>query len=297
MALTASPISRRALTREESTAYKMIVPYVVVVLVLIVYLLFDNIRSSFVQPDGTFGLANYLTVLSHERFGRIVYNTFAWTFFSVAGQVFLGLTVALFLNSASKGQTLLRTAIIILPWGTLDIVAGVTWRWMYNDIYGVINAILRMGGVIDGPFSWLGTPNMALAAVIIANIWKGFVLPAMFFLARLKGIPAQLYEVAEIDGAGVVRRFFSVTLPQLRSVMLTVIMLAIVWTINYFPLIYIMTGGGPRFGTETLVTHIHRLGFRFLERDLAAALSNMLFIVMLTIIIIFLRFLNREEVE
>lgn len=275
----------------------MIVPYVVIVLILIVYLLFENIRSSFMQPNGDFGIANYLTVFQHERFGRIVFNTAAWTVFSVAGQVLLGLIVALLLNNVTRGQTILRTAVIILPWGTLDIVAGVTWRWMYNDIYGVINAVLRSGGVIDEPFSWLGTPNMALTAVIIANIWKGFVLPTMFFLARLKGIPTQFYEVAEMDGAGIVRRFFSVTLPQLRSVMLTVIMLAIVWTINYFPLIFIMTGGGPRFGTETLVTHIHRLAFRFLERDLAAALSNMLFIVILIIIMGFLMLLNREEVE
>lgn len=297
MANTAARKLGRSLSREESTAYKMILPYVVIILVLIVYLLAANIRSSFMQPDGSFGFGNYLAVMGHEHFGRIVFNTVAWTVFSVAGQVTLGLIVAILLNNATKAQTLLRTAIIILPWGTLDIVAGVTWRWMYNDIYGVINAVLRMGGIIEGPFSWLGTPNMALTAIIIANIWKGFVLPAMFFLARLKGIPAQLYEVAEMDGASRIRRFFHVTMPQLRSVMLTTIMLAIVWTINYFPLIYIMTGGGPRFGTETLVTHIHRLGFRFLERDLAAALSNMLFIVILSIIMIFLIFLNREEVE
>lgn len=168
---------------------------------------------------------------------------------------------------------------------------------MYNDLYGVLNDLLLKMGIIKAYIPWLASPNMAMTSVIIANIWKGFVLAAMFFLARLKGIPAYMYEVAEIDGANIFQRFFSVTLPQLRTVLISTLMLVIIWTINYFPLIYIMTGGGPGNGTETLVTYIYKISFRFLKYGDAAALSNILFLFILIIVGAFMFWINKEEVE
>ncbi|MCG8480671.1 MAG: sugar ABC transporter permease, partial [Spirochaetales bacterium] len=179
----------------------------------------------------------------------------------------------------------------------LDIVAGVMWRWMYNDLYGVINDVLLRTGITTRSISWLASPILAMTSVVVANIWKGFVLAAMFFLARLKGIPQHLYEAAEIDGAGIVARFFHVTLPQLQSVLMTTTMLSIVWTINYFPLIFIMTGGGPGNSTETLVTYIYRLSFRFLRYGEAAATSTILFLIILCIVGGFMLWMRREEAE
>jgi multiple sugar transport system permease protein len=285
------------LQRQERTAYQMVLPYVVAIVILIILLLSSNFVSSFTAADGSFTVEHYRSVITDDTFPVILKNTFTWTFFSVLGQVGIGLFIALLLNNVTSGQTFFRSLIIILPWGTLDIVAGVMWKWMYNDLYGVINDVLMHGGVINDYIAWLATPRMAMTAVIVANIWKGFVLAAMFFLARLKGIPAYLYEVAEIDGAGMVRRFFSITLPQLRTVIVTTIMLTIIWTINYFPLIYIMTGGGPANGTETLVTYIYKLSFRFLEYEQAAAMSNILFLIILVIVGVFMIWVNREEAE
>lgn len=285
------------LQRQERTAYQMVLPYVVAIVILIILLLSSNFVSSFTAADGSFTVEHYRSVITDDTFPVILKNTFTWTFFSVLGQVGIGLFIALLLNNVTSGQTFFRSLIIILPWGTLDIVAGVMWKWMYNDLYGVINDVLMHGGVINDYIAWLATPRMAMTAVIVANIWKGFVLAAMFFLARLKGIPAYLYEVAEIDGAGMVRRFFSITLPQLRTVIVTTIMLTIIWTINYFPLIYIMTGGGPANGTETLVTYIYKLSFRFLEYEQAAAMSNILFLIILVIVGVFMVWVNREEAE
>jgi len=285
------------LQRQERTAYQMVLPYVVAIVILIILLLSSNFVSSFTAADGSFTVEHYRSVITDDTFPVILKNTFTWTFFSVLGLVGIGLFIALLLNNVTSGQTFFRSLIIILPWGTLDIVAGVMWKWMYNDLYGVINDVLMHGGVINDYIAWLATPRMAMTAVIVANIWKGFVLAAMFFLARLKGIPAYLYEVAEIDGAGMVRRFFSITLPQLRTVIVTTIMLTIIWTINYFPLIYIMTGGGPANGTETLVTYIYKLSFRFLEYEQAAAMSNILFLIILAIVGVFMIWVNREEAE
>ncbi|MCF7944840.1 MAG: sugar ABC transporter permease [Spirochaetia bacterium] len=285
------------LQREEKIAYKMVLPYVVIIMVLVIYLLSSNIISSFADSEGGMTFENYRSIIRSEAFPHILKNTFNWTFFSVLGQISLGLFVAILLNNITQGESFFRSVIIILPWGTLDIVAGVMWKWMYNDLYGVINDILLSTGIINEAISWLASPNMAMTSVIIANIWKGFVLAAMFFLARLKGIPQYLYEAAEIDGAGMVQRFFSVTLPQLKSVFISTLMLAIIWTINYFPLIYTMTGGGPGYGTETMVTYIYKLSFRFLKYEEAAALSNILFLIILVIVMLFMMILNREEVE
>ena len=285
------------LRREEKTAYKMVLPYVLLVLILVFFLVFSNIITSVRGDDGTFTFDNYRSVIFTKTFPTVLMNTFTWTFFSALGQISIGLGIALLLNTVTAGQTLFRTVIIILPWGTLDIVAGVMWKWMYNDLYGVINDILIRSGAIDESVAWLASPRMAMLAVIVANIWKGFVLSAMFFLARLRGIPEYLYEAAEIDGAGTVGRFFHVTLPQLKSIFLTTSLLVIVWTINYFPLIYIMTGGGPANGTETLVTYIYKLNFRFIEHGQAAALSNVLFLIILVIVAMFMTLMNKEEAE
>ena len=285
------------LRREETIAYTMVVPYVAVIVVLIAALLSSNAVTSFTARDGTLTLEHYRDTLGDDVFPTILKNTVTWTCLSAFGQIFLGLVIALLLNTITAGQSLLRTVIIILPWGTLDIVAGVMWKWMYNDLYGVINDVLQHGGIIDDPIAWLADPGMAMAAVVIANVWKGFVLAAMFFLARLRGIPEYLFEVAEIDGAGTIGRFFHVTLPQLRSVLLTTTLLVLVWTINYFPLIFIMTGGGPANGTETLVTYVYKLSFRFLEYGRAAALSNVLFLIILAVTAIFMVVINREEAE
>ncbi|CCU85381.1 MAG: sugar ABC transporter permease [Thermotogaceae bacterium] len=285
----------KKLVREEKTAFKMVLPYLLIVVLLFVYLIGSNIYSSFTTEEGTFTLQNYTSVFTDPVVGRSMINTVFWVIGSVLGQLLLGLLVALLLNESTKGQILFRSIILILPWATLDIVAGVMWKWMYNDMYGVLNDILVKLNMINDYIPWLATENMAMISVIIANIWKGFCLSGMFFLAGLQTIPPDLYEAAEIDGANSIKRFWRITIPQLKPVIMTTLMLTVIWTINYFPLIYIMTGGGPGYGTETVVTYIYKLGFRFLEFNKAAALSNILFIAIFAIAFVFLRSIAKEE--
>lgn len=273
----------------------MVLPYLLIVVLLFVYLIGSNIYSSFTTEEGTFTLQNYTSVFTDPVVGRSMINTVFWVIGSVLGQLLLGLLVALLLNESTKGQILFRSIILILPWATLDIVAGVMWKWMYNDMYGVLNDILVKLNMINDYIPWLATENMAMISVIIANIWKGFCLSGMFFLAGLQTIPPDLYEAAEIDGANSIKRFWRITIPQLKPVIMTTLMLTVIWTINYFPLIYIMTGGGPGYGTETVVTYIYKLGFRFLEFNKAAALSNILFIAIFAIAFVFLRNIAKEE--
>ncbi|AFK05891.1 MULTISPECIES: sugar ABC transporter permease [Mesotoga] len=283
------------LAREEKTAFKMVLPYLLIIVLLFVYLIGSNIYSSFTTEEGAFTLQNYSSVFTDPVVGRSMINTVVWVIGSVLGQLLLGLLVALLLNESTKGQIIFRSIILILPWATLDIVAGVMWKWMYNDMYGVLNDVLVKMNIINDYIPWLATENMAMISVIIANIWKGFCLSGMFFLAGLQTIPPDLYEAAEIDGANSIRRFWRITIPQLKPVIMTTLMLTVIWTINYFPLIYIMTGGGPGYGTETVVTYIYKLGFRFLEFNKAAALSNILFVAIFAIAFVFLRSIAKEE--
>jgi len=286
------------LTRDEKVAYKMILPYAVLIVTLVIFLLITNVINSFKSPsDGAFTFQNYINCFTDPVVGRAMWNTVIWVLGSVVGQLSLGLLVALLLNQSTKGQIIFRSLILILPWATLDIVAGVMWKWMYNDMYGVLNDLLMKMHLISDYIPWLATENMAMLAVIIANIWKGFCLSGMFFLAGLQTIPTQLYEAAEIDGAGVFRRFWNITIPQLKPVIMTTLMLTTIWTINYFPLIYIMTGGGPGYGTETVVTYIYKLGFKFLDFNKSAALSNILFVIIFLIAFAFLKSISKEEVR
>jgi len=283
------------ISKSEKTAYKMILPYVLIIVLLVIFLLSSNIYLSFTNDSGNFTFSNYLNVLKDPVLPTIIKNTLIWTIFSVIGQLSLGLIVALLLNQIDKGEAFFRSIILILPWATLDIVAGVTWKWMFNDMYGVINDILLKLGLIKDYIPWLAQQKTALVAIIIANIWKGFSLSGLFFLAGLQAIPLQLYEAAEIDGANAIQKFNHVTIPQLKPILITTLMFTTIWTINYFPLIYTMTAGGPGYGTETFVTYIYKISFKFLDYNKAAALSNILFIVIFIIAIIYLRVLTKEE--
>lgn len=280
--------------REEKIALRMVMPYVLIIVAFVIFLLISNVVMSFSSNDGKFTFQNYMAIFTDSVFYKSVLNTCVWVFGSVVGQIGLGLAVALLLTQIKRGQVFFRSVILILPWATLDIVAGVMWKWMYNDMYGVLNDILVKIGISKDYIPWLATPKMAMLAVIIANIWKGFCLSGMFFIAGIQTIPQELYEAAEIDGANAYRRFWNVTIPQLRPVLVTTLMFTIIWTINYFPLIYVMTGGGPNYGTETIVTYIYRLSLRFLEYNKAAALSNILFLVVFTIAYLFTRRMARE---
>lgn len=272
----------------------MVMPYVLIIVAFVFFLLISNVIMSFSDNHGRFTLQNYISIFNDNVFYKSVLNTCVWVFGSVVGQIALGLVVALLLTQIKRGQVFFRSVILILPWATLDIVAGVMWKWMYNDMYGVLNDILVKIGLASDYIPWLATPKMAMLAVIIANIWKGFCLSGMFFIAGIQTIPQELYEAAEIDGANAYRRFWNVTIPQLKPVLITTLMFTIIWTINYFPLIYVMTAGGPNYGTETIVTYIYRLSLRFLEYNKAAALSNILFVIVFTIAYFFTRKMAKE---
>ena len=178
---------------------------------------------------------------------------------------------------------------IFIPWLVPIIVAGMTWEWILNPEFGIFNYMLTSLGIIDTPINFLGNSSYALATVIFVNIWRSFPYYTISFLSAMQSIPGDLSEAAAIDGAGVFRRFFSVTLPQLRSVSLVIVFIHIIWTAVNYDFIWVMTEGGPNYATETLPIMIYRYSMRTFDVGAASALSTMMFAVMAIMFVFYYR--------
>lgn len=288
----------RKLTRDQRklrTALIMLTPAIIFLALMIAFPLGKVIHDAFnhvhlinKSMTGFSGLDNFKTVVSDEHFGQAVKNSVIWTIFSVLGEYIMGLTTAVLLNQKFRGRAVFRTFIFI-PWLVPIIVAGMTWDWLLNPEFGIINYILTNLHIVDMPINFLGDSKYALATVIFVNIWRSFPYYTISFLSAMQSIPGDLTEAAAIDGAGVFRRFFSVTLPQLRSVSLVIVFIHVIWTAVNFDFIWVMTEGGPNYATETLPIMIYRYSMKKFDVGAASALSTMMFTVMVVLFIFYYR--------
>lgn len=278
----------------QKPVFFFVIPYLLLLALLVTYPLYFNVRQSLLVDSGS-SLSNYRSTLADPLILRVLANTLLWVVGSVVFQFLVGLGLALILSGTFRGKAFFRGIILVLPWATPDIVAAIAWRWMYNDMYGVFNDILVKLNVINHYLPWLGRPDLARVAVIIANVWKGFPVSAMLYLAALQTIPKEVYEASSIDGASSWQKFKYITLPMISPHILTTLMLTIIWTFNYFPLIYTMTGGGPANATDTVVTFAYRKAFRFMDFSGSAALSTIAFLIVLMFAAIYTRLTVREE--
>ena len=286
------------LTRDQrklKTAFIMLLPALVFLALLIAFPLGKVIHDAFTHVHlinksmtGFAGIENFKTITEDEHFVQAVKNTILWTIFSVAGDYLMGMITAVLLNQKFKGRAIFRTCIFI-PWLVPIIVAGMTWDWMLNPEFGIVNYMLKNMGLISNSINFLGDSKYALATVIFVNIWRSFPYYTISFLSAMQSIPGDLAEAASIDGAGMFRRFFSVTLPQLRSVSLVILFIHVIWTAVNFDFIWVMTEGGPNYATETLPVMIYRYSMRKFDVGAASALSTMMFTVMVVLFIFYYR--------
>lgn len=273
----------------------MLAPALIFLAALIAYPLAKVIHDAFsnvhlINPNvsGFAGLENFKTILNDEHFANDAKNTVIWTVASVAGEYIVGLLAAVLLNQKFKGRAFFRTCVFI-PWLVPIIVAGMTWDWMLNPDFGIINYILTNLHIISEPINFLGDARYAMATVIFVNIWRSFPYYTISFLAALQSIPGELNEAAAIDGAGMFKRFFKITLPQLRSVSLVLIFMHVIWSAINFDFIWVMTEGGPNYATETLPIMIYRYSMKKFNVGAASALSTMMFTVMTILFVIYYR--------
>ncbi|MEF3115248.1 sugar ABC transporter permease [Streptomyces chrestomyceticus] len=241
------------------------------------------------------GLENYTEILGDDVFwGRLGW-TVLWTVACVGITFAIGLALANLLNRTLRGRTFYRLA-LILPWAIPAFVSVFTWRLLYNEKNGLLNKLLAGGGIDAVP--WLNDPTWAKLSVIAVNVWLGVPFMLVALLGGLQSIPGELYEAAEMDGANAWQRFRNITLPGLRGVSSTVILLSTIWTFNMFPVIYLLTRGGPGDATEILVTYAYRLSFVDSPRDFSGSAAwGVLILLLLSLIAVVYRRSLRKQGE
>ena len=285
-------------------AYAFLAPVAIVMAVIVLYPLLGSIWSSFTDLDRSnaatifkdasdefIGLDNYATILASEEFrGRLGW-TVIWTAVNVFFHFTIGLGLALLLNQRFRGRTAYRL-ILMLPWAVPAFISAVSWRYIFNGEYGVLNLFLAGFGV-DGP-NWLSDPFWAYVAPIIVNVWLGVPFMMVALLGGMQSIPYDLYEAARVDGASRRQQFWNVTIPQLKSVSVAVTMLGIIWTFNLFVVIFLTTGGGPGGRTDILVTESFNL-FQAGEYAQAATYSVIILSLLLVFVTIYQRVFRTED--
>lgn len=239
------------------------------------------------------GLANYQRLIVSHEFWTALGVTLTWTSAVVIVQLVVGIGFALLLNQSFFGQGLARGA-ILFPYFVSTVVAVLIWRWLFNDLYGLLNLALLRTGLVETPLNWLGEMPNAMISVVMVGAWKHFPFVVLAVLARLQTIPQQLYEAAMLDGAGPIARFMDVTLPQLRDVLVVVVLLRVIWDFKEFDLIFLLTSGGPVNATETLPLIIYRQAFGLNAMGQAAASSVALLLVLGVVMAVYLTYTRQR---
>ena len=271
----------------------LIAPTVLVFCAVIVYPLISAIYLglfSIYTPtmEGEWvGLDNYRRLLASGEFWRSLLNNLIWTVGTLALQLIFGILVALMLHRNLVFRALARS-LVLFPYFLSTVVAVLVWRWLFNDLYGVLNHLLMWAGIVEMPIDWLGTMPNAMISLILVGAWKYFPFVVIAVLARLQSIPDELYEAASIDGAGAWARFLDVTLPQLRDVLIVVVLLRTIWDFKEFDLIYLLTGGGPIIGTQTLPLMVYKEAFALNQMGGASAVAVLMMLIMLLFMSLYL---------
>ena len=243
-------------------AYALIAPAAIYILAIVAWPLIETIRLSFTNSslagEEYIGFENYEKMLSSKKFNKIVVRTFVWMFFSVTLKLIIGLIGAVLLNANLKGRSIFRV-LIMPPWVVPIAIGMLGWLWLYNGYFGIIAGVGMRTGILDGPFGFLAYKQSAFISTIVADVWVGTPMVTIFFLAAMQGVPKDLYEAAYCDGASRWDRFYKITLPQITPVIITMALLSGIWTFNSFEIIWILTEGGPRGATTTLIIDTYKM--------------------------------------
>ena len=238
-----------------------------------------NKVSAFSNQYTFVGLKNYSALFSSNVFWGALRNGLVFSSFTVLFQLLVGIGTALLLNNAFRGRFLVRS-LILFPFVVPTIVAILIWKWMLNDLYGIVNLALVKVGLTDAGIAWFGSPKLAMISVVIVNVWMFFPFITIQVLARLQVIPGEYYEAARVDGAKAWQRFWYIVLPELWSTILLVVFIRGLWMFNKFDTIWLLTQGGPLGKTETLPILAYLQAFQEYNLGAGAATSACIFMIL-----------------
>jgi multiple sugar transport system permease protein/N,N'-diacetylchitobiose transport system permease protein len=286
---------------EARFAFALLLPAAVVVFGVVLYpvartfviSLFDV--TSPLPGDYPFvGLSNYTRVFRDPAFYDVLGHTMYFTLVSTAAELTLGIAVALLLNAPLRARWFWRS-LVVLPWALPTIVNGALWRWIYNGQYGALNGLLETLHLSSTPHQWLGSPFLALNMVILADVWKNTSIVVFFILAGLQTISSDLYESARMDGAGAWAAFWRITLPLLAPSIAVVLILRTIEAFKVFDIIYVMTGGGPASGTQTVAFYTYLQAFSNQLFGYGAALAYLIVLAVFGLAMMYLRLLRQGQ--
>jgi multiple sugar transport system permease protein len=288
--------SFKAPSRQELQGYAFILPCVLMLLLVLGFPAAIAVANSFTplwSEVKTFTLENYVKLAKDDLFWNSLSITFRFVGSTVVLHLVVGLAVALALNAQIKANRLFRV-IAILPWTVPDVISGLIWRFMYNPTSGIINHLLRSSGVTKTYIEWLAHPKLALASVVLADVWRGYPFVMIILLAGLQAIPRELYEAARVDGATALQEFRHITIPLLRRMVIVAAALDTIWQFRRFGLIYNMTLGGPGHITEILSLYVYKQYFKYFNFEYASAVAVVMAVIMLIISLPYVRMIVRR---
>ena len=240
------------------------------------------------------GIDNYIAIVTTPAIHAAFLRTVIWTVANVTIQVGIGVAIALLLNARLRGQTLLR-GLVLFPYMVPAVVVALVFRFLFNDLTGLVNVLLLESGVITKPISFLSSPATVLWTLIVVNSWKYVPFMVIVVLARLQTVPGELYDAASIDGAGRFAAFRHVTLPWILPVLIVATLLRTIWTAYDFDIPYLLAFGGPLSASTTLPIQIRTLAFGQQQIGLASALAVCVAILLVIAASLYLRAYRRSE--
>lgn len=280
-----------------------VTPMVALIAGVVLWPVYEMIRTSLTevgrsgQLQGFTGLENYDRVFANPNLVGAFGRTLFWVVAVVAITILISLVLAQLLNQEFPGRRIVRWALIV-PWASSVIMTATSFRWMLDGYYGILNRTLLDLGLIDGPVEWLGSAETSFPWLIAVAIFVSLPFTTFVFLAGLQTIPREVYEAARVDGAGAWKSYFGITLPMLSSALFVATVINMINVFNQFPIIWIMTNGGPGYTTDTTTTLMYKLAFRSQEIGPSAALSVLNFAVIMVFVLIYLRatgFMKRKD--
>lgn len=277
-------------------AWLLVAPAMIFILVIVAWPLAETIRLSFMEADlggeHYVGTRNYQELLESRKFHQTISRTFYWMFISVVLKLVLGLIGATLLNAAVPGRALFRV-LVMPPWVIPIAIGCIGWLWLYNGYFGVLSGMAQRLGITDGPFEFLAYKTSAFYSAVVTDVWVGVPMVTLFFLAAMQGVSRDLYEAAWVDGAGRWYRFRRITIPQIMPVIISMSLLSAIFTFNSFEIIWILTEGGPRGATTTLIVDTYKTAIGNYKFGEGSARAVIIVVLLGAFSLVYLAFLNR----
>lgn len=301
MTTSLRPAWRRGRLRDSRLGILFLLPTLVFLIVLVLYPLLYNAHLSFQDFNyfqGTsryVGWQQYRELLQDAVFWRSLWNNIVWTIGGVGGQLVVGLIAAVALDVPGRKMAVMRS-LLLVPYVVPVIATAITWRWMFNDFYGILSFLLALVGLLPPNTSPFASVELAMPTAILVSVWRGFPFAMIVFWAALQAIPQQQYEAARVDGAGPVQEFLHITLPNLKHITVVLLILRTLWMFNYFDLLYLLTKGGPAGATQHLPILVYITSFGLFRFGEAAAAAGLMAIVAGMMVFVYIELHGLKEI-